>query len=488
MKARRFPALSLLACLGLTLGSNMAPVGAAPVGRHVADDVHVQGTVPWSITRGPDGNPWFIEEARDGLFKIARITPDGAITAFPVPDASWGGGALTSGADGNLWFAETGKIGRLTPRGRLTEFPLPVAEPASNGQPAVALTHAALTAGLEGSIWFTARNHVGILTPDGRVRFVSLRGCSSGIATGPDGTIWCNESWYPGKAGMIARITPAGKVREFPLPSAERCVVGIAAGPDGSLWFTATGPSGGAIGKISPSGTITEYPLGGLLFPQAIAAGPDGNLWFTDMSRFGYRTGIGRITPAGVISTFTIPTPASNPLSIAAGADGNMWFTEGMDSPNEYTQEGAHAVGRITPTGAITEFPLPAPQEEPVPVATDRDGSLWFWEPNQHKIGVVAPGGAFTDYAIPTQYASTSAVGAASGGVAGASGNVWFTEAGGRAIGRITRAGAVAEFPLGSDNQPSGIGSGPDGSLWAMTGGGLIERFNADGTPITTLA
>jgi len=46
--------------------------------------------------------------------------------------------------------------------------------------------------------------------------------------------------------------------------------------------------------------------------------------WFTEWS--GNK--IGRITPSGVITEFTIPTPSSNPGGIAAGPDGNIWFIE----------------------------------------------------------------------------------------------------------------------------------------------------------------
>ena len=37
---------------------------------------------------------------------------------------------------------------------------------------------------------------------------------------------------------------------------------------------------------------------------------------------------IGRITPAGVITEFAIPTPFAGPNRITAGPLGNVWFTE----------------------------------------------------------------------------------------------------------------------------------------------------------------
>jgi streptogramin lyase len=66
---------------------------------------------PTSITSGPDGNLWFVEQ---GGGKIGRITPTGgAFSEYPAIAAY-----ITSGPDGNLWFTEynTNKIGRITPR------------------------------------------------------------------------------------------------------------------------------------------------------------------------------------------------------------------------------------------------------------------------------------------------------------------------------------------------------------------------------------
>src|SRR5262249_55150599 len=69
-------------------------------------------------------------------------------------------------------------------------------------------------------------------------------------------------------------------------------------------------------------------------FPRGIAAGPDGNLWFAE----GAANQIGRITPDGVITEFPIPTASSVPIGITAGPDGALWFTE----------PGSNQIGRIT--------------------------------------------------------------------------------------------------------------------------------------------
>ena len=58
--------------------------------------------------------------------------------------------------------------------------------------------------------------------------------------------------------------------------------------------------------------------------PTALVMAGDKNLWFTEQN-----TGkIGRVTPSGVITEFSIPTSDAHPLQLVAGLDGNLWFSE----------------------------------------------------------------------------------------------------------------------------------------------------------------
>jgi hypothetical protein len=136
------------------------------------------------IAAGPDGNLWFTKP--DGA--IGRITPSGVL----LPDLTAGisGAAapnsIALGPDGNLWFTEATGIARITPAGTVTEFPLaPYDDPSSE-----------LAAGPDGNVWFTQFNEdrVGRITPGGTITLytqgITANGSPSGIATGPDGRIW----------------------------------------------------------------------------------------------------------------------------------------------------------------------------------------------------------------------------------------------------------------------------------------------------------
>jgi streptogramin lyase len=151
-------------------------------------------------------------------------------------------------------------------------------------------------------------------------------------------------------------------------------------------------------------------------------AGPDGNLWFAEgFYPEGLRV-IGRITPAGAIAQF--PLPASIFASaLTFGPDGNLWFSELI--PRGKTG----VIGRITPAGAVTQFPLPAGSGSPNSLAAGPDGNLWFTE-GSYAIGRITPAGAVTQFPLPAGSGSPGSL------MVGPDGNLWFVE-GLRAIGRV---------------------------------------------------
>src|SRR5512135_2025924 len=58
--------------------------------------------------------------------------------------------------------------------------------------------------------------------------------------------------------------------------------------------------------------------------------------------------------PSSPVTEFSLPTPNSRPYGITTGPDGNLWFTE----------FGSDKIGRITPSGAVSEFALPKNSDE----------------------------------------------------------------------------------------------------------------------------
>jgi uncharacterized repeat protein (TIGR01451 family) len=190
---------------------------------------------------------------------------------------------------------------------------------------------------------------------------------------------------------------------------------------------------------------ITEFPIPA--GAAGITAGPDGNLWFTL-----FDNEIGRITPTGQVTVFPVPPSASPPSRITAGLDGNLWFTYILFD---------HQIGRITPTGQVTVFPTPSGNHssEPYDIVAGPDGNLWFTEQSGDKIGRITPAGQVTEFPVSISPGDIKA---------GPDGNLWFTETGPglSMIGRITPSGQITEFPLRGILLSIGMAFGPDDDLW----------------------
>ncbi|HVE66186.1 MAG TPA: hypothetical protein VNC59_06365, partial [Thermoanaerobaculia bacterium] len=181
------------------------------------------------------------------------------------------------------------------------------------------------------------------------------------IVAGPDGNLWFIED-LDGRPPGIGRITKTGEVVRFPIEEPRMGIAwDIAAGPDGNLWFTEADDGRGALVRMTPSGAVTRWPRNNSEIPFGIAAGPDGNLWLSLAMGNADKGGVGRATTAGEVTLFLVPSLHGGffenmPEDITAGPDGNVWFTEKLQ----------RAIGRITPAGQLTEFPLPAGAGNPL--------------------------------------------------------------------------------------------------------------------------
>src|SRR5712691_122063 len=287
----------------------------------------------------------------------------GHFKEFPIPTANSEPRRIAAGPDGALWFTEfrASQIGRITTAGAITEFPV-----------AGSTFPFDIAGGPDGRMWFTeSESLIGAIDPaTGRIRQFTLPGTdvdATGITGGPDGAVWFTVA--PGLGGSgdaIGRITPRGKITEFPLPSGSS-PSDITTGPDGALWFTE--PGNAVIGRITTTGQLTTFT--GADLNGEITTGPDGNLWFTT----GFDQNIGRITPDGQVTLFPLPQPGT-PDDIVTGADGNLWFTE----------FAANRIGKITTDGVITQT-KPKDSIEPEGIASGPDGNIWFTEFHADTIG-----------------------------------------------------------------------------------------------------
>src|SRR5262245_34909461 len=143
---------------------------------------------------------------------------------------------------------------------------------------------------------------------------------------------------------------------------------------------------------VMPAQVVQEFPLAVVedASPGGIAAGPDGNLWFTEIGV----SRIGRITPAGVVTEFPLAA-GREPQGITKGPDGKMWFTE----------FAADRIGRLDPLAgdpaaieaSLVEFAVPGAGSGPDGIVDGGDGALWFTEFGSDEIGRITTAGVVTN-------------------------------------------------------------------------------------------
>src|SRR5580700_6765446 len=226
----------------------------------------------------------------------------------------------------------------------------------------------------------------------------------------------------PGGTRWLVLPEPNGQTDLYPFQ--------VTRGPDGNIWFTVQEYSGGGeIGTISNDGVFTQYQIPVTAYPWDITSAPDGKLWFADTRN----DVIGSCTTSGVITTYTAQANGG----ITSGPQGSVWFS------------GGSGIGKVTPSGQITYFPLPVHVYELTP---GPDGNIWFTVGNITKdartvpadqpvyVGSMTTSGAYTLYTVP------NASGEGVGITAGHDGNLWVIVENGSQPGmivKVTTAGAM---------------------------------------------
>ncbi len=310
----------------------------------------VSSSFPSSLINGKNGNLWFFENSTD---KIARISERGVITEFPIPSHLRLSGILSWGPDDNLWLVSSsgGSILRVTPQGRITSFSVPTTA-AVNG------ILSSLTTGPDGNLWFAEANSyynqtnpdmIGRITPGGEISEFLLPDANAQPGTltvGSDGALWFTELGI----GKIGRITSDGKITRYSLPYSisQLQLDNVVSGPDGNLWLIERiNYTRYLIARMTTTGNITEYPFfmaDSQSQASGLIAGRDGNLWFTTHPYYtpaggvvGSENSIVRVTPTGSITKFSLPSAHGDPFYVTSGSDDSLWFTE----------YGGNKIGRI---------------------------------------------------------------------------------------------------------------------------------------------
>ena len=220
-------------------------------------------------------------------------------------------------------------------------------------------------------------------------------------------------------------------------------------------------------------GVITEFALPSGHIPRAIVAGPDGNLWFTESGT----NRVGKITPTGTITEFVVATGGSG---LCAGQDGALWFPE-----------AAPTLGRITTSGSLSERTFTGSLGM-LDITTGPDGNLWVLDPDTKRIWTGAP--ATSSISFNLNFFTIPKASNGNGSItAGPDGNVWYASgnsaAGGNGVvARVnTSTLAITETTIVGSGQagPTSITPSSDGNIWVTVNTSLV-RVTTASTPVAT--
>jgi streptogramin lyase len=194
---------------------------------------------------------------------------------------------------------------------------------------------------------------------------------------------------------------------------------------------------------ITPTPTFYFFPLSNSSAePFGITAGPDGNIWFTELGV----NKIGRITPAGVISEFPVGA-AVEPEAIAPGPDGRLWFTE----------YGGSSAGAITTMGQVLQYALTGGCVSEA-VAPRADGTVWYG----------CDGGTVDVLAINGNSQGSATVGSLSFGIVnGPDNNMYVASFNSSSFSKLANvSNSPTTISTGTGSNPDNVVVGPDGAIW----------------------
>jgi streptogramin lyase len=240
----------------------------------------------------------------------------------------------------------------------------------------------------------------------------------------------------------------------------------------------------------SPGVTATDFYIQSGQEPWGTTFDRNGNVWVAvpgcDPSPYcSTSTPPGKIeeyNPAASswITTYQLPSGYAQPLFLAFDAQGTLWFPMPM----------ANAIGMLNPVSkTFQQFAVPTSGAGPWDLAIDHIGHIWFTEHYSNKIGEFDPS-TQTMREISTPASDSQPYGI----VVDASNNIWFTENNSSValIGEYTSGSTLNEYKIhtttSSSLTPHLITVDPTGNIWWTEGwvGMLGELVVAKATPGTT--
>lgn len=278
------------------------------------------------------------------------------------------------------------------------------------------------------------------------------------LVAGPEGDIWVTIA---GATDNVARVTPAGEVKEYKLGL--EGTTGIAVGPEGKLWVTASG-NVASFSASNPEGTVAKTSITSVKAEvSSIVAGPDHKMWVaTEGAVLRFLPATPSMVEEGLLpglSPRDIDSAAGLVAVADAGAPRILTFNAAFEEHDlVYGATGASQGLAVGPTGQIA-FSDPGATPE--------------------QIGLVSP-------PVPAQ--TQTQLGDPFGVTYGPDGAFWFAQFADGGVVQLTAEGAKTFLGGLPKESPRQITSGPGNTLWVTlvkTGEEGVARISGVEPPVT---
>ena len=231
----------------------------------------------------------------------------------------------------------------------------------------------------------------------------------------------------------------------------------------------------------TPGVTATDFYLSSGQEPWGVTFDSLGNVWVAvpgcdPAPTCSNTTAPGKIeeyNPASAswIATYQLPTGYAQPLFLAFDASGNLWFPMPM----------ANSIGTLNlQTKTFQQFAVPTTASGPWDIAIDHNGNIWFTEHYTSNIGEFVPSTkTMKEFSTPTGNSLPYGI------TVDSSNNIWFTEnnAAVAQIAEFTAGGQMREYKMSSSPPanltPHLITIDPNGNIWWTEGWvGMLGELN----------
>jgi virginiamycin B lyase len=254
---------------------------------------------------------------------------------------------------------------------------------------------------------------------------VALRASGFRLALDSSGNVWFTEDG----SNAVGYVSPSNVVHEltFPVPKSEP--TNLAPGINGDMWVTALYQR--SLWHVAADGTFSEFSNAQIEQFADVVAGPNARVWFPSRSPSALLS----IGLDGVLSKVSLDSSYPSTFAgIAFDADGNPWYIQSntqkpriirvrdgkldeytpphdlgtlntllYSAGNMYFGEEGYLARVSTSTGVIKEFPLADGGHAPEVIVGDNTGDIWFSEAPGDRIGRLTPGGTIIECSLPVE-------------------------------------------------------------------------------------